>query len=469
MEKFLKNKSVTIGFIILSTIIIFLLDLSLRLGIIIWILYLIPIASGHLMLNERNNFLLIGFYSVLMVIASIFSPPGIPVEYAIFNRTMGVVVFLFIHYLLSHYKKTQKSLDEINKRFNLAVESANTGVWDYDIKNNLIIWDKIMLRIYGIDKNSYNQSFDSWKNVIDPIDSERTVKVFQKAIEGSGDYQDVYSIIRGDGEKRYIRTYGRIEKDNEGRAIKAVGINIDITDQKKAEDTLLNLNDELSRSNKELENFAYIASHDLQEPLRMISSFSQLLEKKYSDKLDQEAHEFIKFVVDGANHMQLLINDLLEYSRITTQVGICKTIDANIPVKRAIDNLQLKIENCNAVVKVSDLPVVSGDELHLIRLFQNLIDNALKFTGTGNPTIEINCKPDFNAWLFSVKDDGIGIDPKNQEKIFEIFQRLNSRDKYPGTGIGLAICKRIVEQHGGKLWLESEPGKGTTFFFTIKK
>ena len=201
----------------------------------------------------------------------------------------------------------------------------------------------------------------------------------------------------------------------------------------------------------------------------MVSSYTQLLGKRYSNKLDQDAKEFIQFAVDGANRMQFLINDLLEYSRITTQGREFKETDTFSILGQAIRNLQMKIENCSAIITNGELPIIKVDELHLVRLFQNLIDNALKFKGTESPRIHISCQPDKDHWLFSVKDNGIGIEPQYKDRIFQIFQRLSNRSEYPGTGIGLSICKRIVERHGGKIWMESEPGKGTTFLFTIKK
>ncbi len=472
MEEFLKNRTFTKGLIISSIVIVFLVDCVLPTGIIVWIFYLVPIGFASIYLTRRVSFLIIGICAVLLFFVVLLAPSGRAtlLEYAIFNRFCGVVAFLIVHSLIVALQKTHKQIRDINIRFETAVKISNSGMWDFDIKNNINVWDDNMLRLYNFDSHTISTPYDFLSNLLDPRDSERATQAFKDALEGTSDhYDDSFPIIGGDGKKRFIRSYCRIERSNDGKPIKAIGMNIDITQQKIIEDDLQKLNFELIRSNKELENFAYIASHDLQEPLRMISSFSQLLEKKYSDKLDQEAHEFIKFVVDGANHMQHLINDLLAFSRITTQVVECKAIDSNTPAKRAIDNLQMKIESCNAVITIGDLPVICGDELQLERLFQNLIDNALKFSVNGNPTVEISCKPDFNAWLFAVKDNGIGIVKKNQDKIFEIFQRLNPRDKYPGTGIGLAICKRIVDQNGGKIWLESEPGEGTTFFFTIKK
>lgn len=243
----------------------------------------------------------------------------------------------------------------------------------------------------------------------------------------------------------------------------------DITDRKLMEERLNKYLTDLKRSNEELEQFAYVASHDLQEPLRMVSSFTQLLEQKYSDKLDKDAHDFIRFAVDGANRMQMLINDLLEFSRVSTKGKEFVKLDASSVLGQAISNLHAKISETGALVTNDDLPFIKGDESQLVRLFQNLIDNAIKFRSESTPIIHISCHDEPEYIKFSVRDNGIGIDHQYFERIFQIFQRLHSKVEYPGTGVGLAICKRIIERHHGKIWLESEVDKGTSFFFTIKK
>lgn len=267
---------------------------------------------------------------------------------------------------------------------------------------------------------------------------------------------------------RILETKIVLLNDTNGKPLYLLGISNDITDRKRISEELKLKSEELTRSNTELEQFAYVASHDLQEPLRMITSYLQLLENRYKDKLDKDANEFIAFAVDGSARMKILILSLLEYSRVN-RVKPFEEIDVNLLLKDVLANLSNSIKESNAVIKIDDLPKIKGDHLLIGQLFQNLIENGIKFRKDKNPEIIISGKKENNEYLFSVKDNGIGIQKEYMNKIFVIFQRLNSKEKYPGTGIGLAICKKIVEKHGGKIWVESEMEKGSTFYFTIKQ
>jgi len=224
---------------------------------------------------------------------------------------------------------------------------------------------------------------------------------------------------------------------------------------------------ELARSNSELEQFAYVASHDLQEPLRMVASFTQLLGKRYGDKLDSDGRDFIHYAVDGANRMQNLISDLLSFSRIETQEKVFESTSCDFVLNRALGNLALTIEESDAEITWGALPQVMGDAKQLSQVFQNLIANAIKFRGDKPPKVEIQAEADADNWKISVRDNGIGISPEQASRIFVIFQRLHTRTEYPGTGIGLSICKKIVERHGGRIWMEGSPGEGSAFFFTL--
>ncbi|MBF8267207.1 MAG: hypothetical protein HW388_715 [Dehalococcoidia bacterium] len=236
---------------------------------------------------------------------------------------------------------------------------------------------------------------------------------------------------------------------------------------KEREQALAQQAAELERSNQELQQFAYVASHDLQEPLRMVASYTQLLARRYQGKLDADADEFIAYAVDGANRMQRLINSLLEFSRVSTQGREPEPTDSAVAFQQAVSNLGMAMEESGAVVTHDPLPTVMADATQLTQVFQNLIGNAIKFHGEEPPRVHVSAEPKDNEWLFSVRDNGIGIEPEYFDRVFVIFQRLHSRLEYPGTGIGLALCKRIVERHGGRIWVESELGKGTTFYFTL--
>jgi len=225
--------------------------------------------------------------------------------------------------------------------------------------------------------------------------------------------------------------------------------------------------EELARSNRDLEQFAYVASHDLQEPLRMVATYTQLLAERYQGKLDDSADKYIHYAVDGALRMQKLVQDLLSFSRVGRQGMALSSTDCNVVVQAALQNLEAAILESGAAVKPDQLPVVMADGSQLAQVFQNLIGNAIKFHGSGAPVIKVTAEAKAREWIFSVEDNGIGIAAEQVEDIFVIFRRLHTREEYSGNGIGLSICKKIIEHHGGRIWVESEPGQGSTFKFTI--
>ncbi|MCF7853347.1 MAG: HAMP domain-containing protein [Candidatus Pacebacteria bacterium] len=243
----------------------------------------------------------------------------------------------------------------------------------------------------------------------------------------------------------------------------------EIQERKKAQKELQSTLQDLKRSNAELEQFAYVASHDLQEPLRMVNSYVQLLARRYEGKLDEDADKYIGFAVDGATRMQALINDLLTYSRVGTRAKPLKLVDCNSIVDQALKNLELTIREAGADITCDSMPAVHADSGQLVQVFQNLVANAVKFRGDTPPRIHIGVEDDGDTWRFSVQDNGIGIEPKYANRIFAIFQRLHSRTEFSGTGIGLAVCKKIVERHGGTIWLDTTYSDGTRFYFTLPK
>ena len=280
-------------------------------------------------------------------------------------------------------------------------------------------------------------------------------------------------------EKRYLRKSGAIvwvdlsvalACDASGVPQYEIALFDDITERKKAEAALREAHEELKRSNAELEQFAYVASHDLQEPLRMVSSYTQLLMRRYGDKLDGDAREFTAFIVDGATRMKQLIEDLLAYSRVGTRDKNFKPVDAGSSLGRALTNLRAAIQDSGATVTHDPLPTIPCDEVQVAQLFQNLIGNALKFRKPdAAPAVHVGAADQGAEWEFMVRDNGIGIEPQYFQRIFMVFQRLHDKGEYPGTGIGLAIVKKVVERHGGRIWVQSQPGAGTTFHFTMPK
>jgi signal transduction histidine kinase len=238
--------------------------------------------------------------------------------------------------------------------------------------------------------------------------------------------------------------------------------------QRQGEENLARKAAELARSNADLEQFAYVASHDLQEPLRMVAAYTQLLAERYQGKLDPTADQFIGYAREGALRMQVLIQDLLAFSRVGRKED-CSRVDCNAAMRDVLQILSPAIEECGGTVNYSTLPEVWADNTQIVQLFQNLIGNAIKFRSKEPPVVSIEAATNENDWLFSVRDNGIGIAPEDASGIFAVFQRLHSRSEYPGNGIGLAICKKIVERYGGKIWVESQPGSGSTFKFTLPK
>ena len=308
-----------------------------------------------------------------------------------------------------------------------------------------------------------------WQSVHDPKMLPKVLARWKESI-ATGEPFDMEFPLRGaDGVFRTFLTRVLPLKDSAGQVFRWFGTNTDISVLKQAEERLNRVLADLERSNEELEQFAYVASHDLQEPLRMISSYTQLLAKHFEGRLDDKTRKYIDYAVDGAIRMQQLINDLLAYSRVNTKGKPPETIGSHSVLGEAIRNLYASIEESQAIVTNDDLPTVRVDATQLQQLFQNLISNAIKFRGSDFPRIHVAAADLGSEWCFSVKDNGIGIDAQYAEKVFVIFQRLHTRQEYSGTGIGLAVCKRIVERHGGRIWFESALGKGSTFYFTLPK
>jgi PAS domain S-box-containing protein len=371
---------------------------------------------------------------------------------------------------ISERKQAEDMLRESEERYRTVANF--TYDWEYwrAPDGRLLYVSPSCERITGYRAEEFIASPELMETIVHPDDHylfEQHTSLMRHSDTEQKVHEVDFRIFRSDGEERWIAHACQIIRRSDGTSLGRRATNRDITERKLMEEKLRESLADLERSNKELEQFAYVASHDLQEPLRMVSSYTQLLERRCKDKLDADAKEFIAYAVDGANCMQRLIQDLLAYSRVSSMGRPLNPTDCNGVLGRVRSNLSVAIEENNAIVTHDELPIVMADETQLVQVLQNLIGNAIKFRGEEPLHIHVSAEKNKNEWIFSVGDNGEGIDPQYHDRIFVIFQRLHTKEEYPGTGIGLAICKRIVERHGGRIWVESKLGKGSTFYFTI--
>lgn len=369
------------------------------------------------------------------------------------------------------YQKIKLAQEEVRKERDKAqkyldIAGAILVVIDADRKVSLINKKGCEVLGYTEDEIIGRNWFD---NFLPAQDRDRVKFAFEQLMAGEIEPVEYFEnpVLTKSGEERIILWNHTILTDEEGNIIGALSSGEDITERKRAEAKLRQTMAELERSNAELEQFANIISHDLQEPLRMVTGYIQLLARRYNGKLGGDADDFIAYAVDGAKRMQQLINDLLAYSRVGTEGITFEPIDCETVFDNTLANLKVAIEENRAIVTRDSLPTVMADVSQLTQLFQNLIGNAIKFHRDDQPRVHVSSEQNANEWIFSVRDNGIGIEPKHAERIFLVFQRLHTRQEYAGTGIGLAICQKIVARHGGRIWVESQLGKGSTFYFTI--
>jgi PAS domain S-box-containing protein len=348
------------------------------------------------------------------------------------------------------------------------MESSGDGIGVLNSTGHCVLWNPACERILGLKPGSLH--CDQWPQHFGLYLADK--KTFfpaeqlplARALRGeSTDHVDIFVRNHSRKEGLWVSMTARpLTKGQYG----AVATLRDISFRKVTEETLTRKSEEVERSNRELEQFAYVASHDLQEPLRMVSSYVQLLSRRYRGKLDAEADEFITYAVEGAKRMSDLINDLLGYSRIGRGEVVKGPVDCDAVLEKVLRNLRSRILASGAVITHDPLPTIEANETQFVQLLQNLVDNAIKFRSAATPSIHLSAKMEEGKWIFSVADNGIGIAPEYSSRVFVIFQRLHNREAYPGTGIGLAVCKKIVEQQGGTIWLEPQAGGGTRVVFT---
>ncbi len=371
-------------------------------------------------------------------------------------------------------RRAELALEETQHLIQKITDTLPNLIYIYDLtKQQNIYTNRFVVEILGYSTEEFKKmGSDLSSEIFHPQDLSKIVDYHQKIArtKDKDDFEIEYRIRNATGDWQWFYSRDTVfAKDDRGYPTQILGAAIDITDRKRSETQLQILNEELLRSNQELERFAYIASHDLREPLRMVTNFTQVLGKRYSGKLDEDADQIINFAVDGAKRMDALIQDLLNYSRVGKAEKVLEITDCEVIFDETLSNLQLLIQETGTIVTRHPLPKVMAYPAQLTLLFQNLIDNAIKYRSNKPPEINIGAKLNGNKWLFWVRDNGIGIDPKYFERIFFVFQRLHTIKDYPGTGIGLAICQKIVDLHQGEIWVNSEVGKGSTFYFTIPR
>jgi PAS domain S-box-containing protein len=361
----------------------------------------------------------------------------------------------------------QKKKEHVQAHLAAIVESSDDAIHGITLDGIIVSWNRGAERLYGYTSEEVigrsisllapTGRANEVANLLEKIKREERVEHYETVL------------LRKDGRDVLVSLCISPVKDAAGSVMGASAIARDITERKKVEEALAlaRHTEELARSNAELEQFASVASHDLQEPLRTVANFAQLLQERYKGRLDAKADEFIDFMVDGVTRMQELINDLLAYSRVGSRGKEFVPADCGAALEQALKNLHVAVEESGAQVTHDSLPIVKCDRAQIMQLFQNLVGNSIKFRSAQPPRTHVGVERGPSEWVFSVKDNGIGIDPQYAERVFEIFQRLHTRKEYPGTGIGLAIAKKIVQRHGGRIWVESKLHQGATFFFTL--
>lgn len=372
---------------------------------------------------------------------------------------------------ITERKLSEEALKQEKDKAQQYLDIAEVMLLALNEHGEITLINKKGLSILGYD-NERELLGKNWFDTFIPQEERAIVKkVFSRLMKGQievAEYSENY-IISQDGKRKLIAWHNTAITQVDGQRLGTLSSGEDITQRKLDEQKLKQYTQDLKESNQELEQFAFVASHDLQEPVRIVSSYIQLFSKRYQSEVDETAQKYIQYIVDNNKRIQDMIASLLKYSRVGRKAASPHKIDSTIACEQAISNLKLSIAQKEAIVNFKKLPEVFANETELLQIFQNLISNAIKYCSKKKPVVSIEAHEHQNEWVFTVSDNGIGIEPEYSEKIFEIFKRLHTKSEYPGTGIGLAICKKIVEKNRGRIWVESTPGQGSKFHFTIPK
>jgi PAS domain S-box-containing protein len=365
---------------------------------------------------------------------------------------------------ITEQKRAEDALRESEERFKAIFNQVVSGISQTDLDGRFVLVNDRFCQIVGRTKEELMTL--RMQDITHPADLPENIELFQRLVRDGVAFEIEKRYVRPDGSDVWVHNSASVVTDRGGRPQYAIADVVDISARKQAEELIRRSNIKLKQANDNLQQFAYSMTHDLQEPLRMMACYSDLLLKKFKDKLDGEADTFVQFIREGAYRMQMLIQDLLQYTQLELGEGVAnKPVDCDAALKVALTNLTSAIQQSGAVVTSEPLPTVLGQDIHFVQLFQNLVGNAIKYRREEPPTVHVAAEQRDGVWRFSIRDNGVGIEPQYATSIFGLFQRLEKDTR--GTGIGLAICAKVVERHGGQIWVESEVGRGSTFFFTI--
>ena len=366
-------------------------------------------------------------------------------------------------------KSSQQRVVESQQQLDLALTSANVGLWDWDTSTNEVFFSDTYKTQLGYDASESWGSFDHWLKLLHPEDRELTTTHVGRYLDGNDEqYTATFRMRAADGSYKWIRAQGKANRNEQGEPTRVIGVHIDVTERIHEAKQLAAVNRALARSNKALQEFAYTVSHDLQSPLRTIAGFAGFLREDCESLLDDNGRDYVERILRGVDRMRGIITDLLAYSRVESQAS--PSIDTNVSdaINEAIQMLEASIADAKAIVQVEDMPNVVADPSQLSQVFLNLIGNAIKYRRADvPPEVRISCVRKDDAWRFEVADNGIGIEQRNCSAVFDLFRRLHTEQEYPGTGIGLAITRRIISRHRGEVGVESTLGTGSRFWFTL--
>jgi signal transduction histidine kinase len=461
-------------FLYLSLVVIvalLVIDLERPAELMIGYFFIIPVILSYFTGRSRLIYLVAAVSTVASLFGFLFAPAGITSNIAV-NRPFSILVVWTVAFLGNYQVRSNARLSEESNRLRAILDTLPVGVAITDRMGRVDEANGQMDRIWG-------GHFGIDRGPIDPVsysgyDPETGVKLranewpMARSVDrGETVAGEIVDIDRADGKRSTLLISSAPIKDAKGTVTGAVTVAMDITDHRAIEMELARKNQDLFRSNRELQQFAYVASHDLKEPLRMVTTYMQMLDRRYHDQLDDPAREYIGFAVEGSKRMYALVDDLLTYSRVETAMQPFGPVAMDQVMITALKDLGEAIETSGANVSVDDLPEVHADFQQMVQLMENLIGNAIKFRRNEPPVVKVSATSNGKEWVFTVKDNGIGMEKEYSNKVFQMFQRLHPREMFPGTGIGLAICKKVVERHGGRIWFDSEPGAGTTFYFSL--